>query len=262
MIRARSNPIVSAVLAQKFCGFSRVVPQPGVGRAVSRFVHRLAWLVVVAGCAGPAASTTPPTPTSRAEPAPPTEPAAEPTKPAIEIKRGTAITVDGRATTGEWADAGSLAIETAPGWHVEVRFKHDGTALVFAFANLASAKRDAFRYPEIVLDIKNDGGPMMGTDDHWFHASFQDCAGSAGVNDYKSCVPEGAGWSANNYVSQDAAPELIEISIPFAKLGLTAGQREIGIAFDVTDTMETWSFWPTRAQLAIPATWGHATIVP
>jgi hypothetical protein len=235
--------------------------QPGVRRAVPDLVHRLV-VVAVAGCAGPAAPTTPPTPTSRVEASPPPAETPEAVRPAIEIRRGTPITVDGKATTGEWADAGSLAIETAPGWRVEVRFKHDGTTLVFAFANLASAKRDAFRYPEVVLDIKNDGGPMMSADDHWFHASFRDCASSAGVNDYKSCVPEGAGWSANNYVSQDAAPELIEIAIPFAKLGLTAAHREIGLAFDVTDTMETWSFWPSRAQLAIPATWGRATIVP
>ena len=225
----------------------RVPAQPDGGGGVSSLV-RLA-LVIAAGCAGPAAPATSPPP-------------MEPARSAIAIRHGTAITVDGKPTPGEWADADSLAIETAPGWRVDVRFKHDGSALLFAFANLASARRDAFRYPEIVLDVANDGGPMMGNDDFWFHASFRDCWSSAGVNDYKSCVPEAAGWSANNYASQDAAPEIIEIAIPFAKLALAPDSREIGLAFDVTDTMETWSFWPAGAQLAIPATWGHATIVP
>lgn len=221
--------------------------QPRRHRAVPGFVHRLG-LVAMIGCAGPATPPVTPTPTV--------------TDLAIQITRGTPITVDGKAAPGEWADARSLQIETAPGWHVDVRYKHDGAALLFAFANLASPKRDAFRYPEIVLDIAHDGGPMMGKDDFWFHASFRDCWSSAGVNDYKSCVPEAPGWTANNYASQDAAPELIEIAIPFATLGLELAAKEIGIAFDVTDTMATWSFWPTRAQLAIPATWGRATIVP
>ncbi|HEY5933209.1 MAG TPA: hypothetical protein VIU61_01165 [Kofleriaceae bacterium] len=214
-------------------------------------MHRVLGFVVAIGCSGPSIP---------AGPAGPAVPPAD-VPAAIRITRGTPVTIDGKGGA-EWADAQSLAIETAPGWRVDVRYKHDGTSLLFAFGNLASAKRDAFRYPEVVLDIKHDGGPMMAGDDFWFHASFRDCWSAAGVNDYKSCVPEAGGWSANNYVSQDAAPELVEIAIPFAKLGLPTTQTEIGIAFDVTDTMETWSFWPSRAQLAIPATWGHATIVP
>ena len=229
--------------------------QPARHRAVPGFVHRVLGLVLAGGCASRA-----PTPV---DPPPPIEPTpAEPAPAAIRITRGTPITIDGKAAGAEWADAQSLSIETGPSWRVDVRYKHDGTALLFAFSNLASARRDAFRYPEVVLDIAHDGGPMMGPDDFWFHASFRDCASSAGVNDYKSCVPEATSFSANNYVSQDAAPELIEIAIPFAKLGLQAGEKTIGIAFDVTDTMATWSFWPRHAQLAIPATWGAATIVP
>ena len=211
--------------------------------------YRLASIALAAGCGGSPVATTAPTPTESA-----------PSPSTITIARGRAVTVDGRIGADEWADAASLAIETAPGWSVEARFKHDGTALLFAFTNLE--QRGAFRYPEVVLDVANDGGPMMGADDFWFHASFRDCWSTGKVNDYKSCVPEAPGWSANNYTSQDAAPPVIELAIPLATLALTSEPHELGIAFDVTDTMATWSFWPARAQLAIPATWGHARVVP
>jgi hypothetical protein len=209
-----------------------------------------AWVVVLAcGCSRS------PCPVASPAPAPPTA------EPRNEIRRGTPIVVDGRAGDGEWADAGTLALAVAPAWTVTARYKHDGEALLFAFANLGSPQRDAFRYPELLVDARRDGGIALGEDDFWFHASFRDCWSRGGVNDYKSCTPEAPDWTANNYVAQDAAPEVVELRIPFAMVGVQAG-GEIGLALNVTDTQRAYHFWPSGGQLAVPSTWGAAKLAP
>ena len=208
---------------------------------------RFVTLCLLAACSGA------PKPATPAEQKGPPAPA----RTEIVIARGTAVVIDGVLDPDEWRDAKTVSLEVEPGWSATVRFKHDGTALAFAFDGLRRGE-DA-RYPEIMLDAKHDGGLVWTADDWWFHASFRDCWSAGKYNDYASCIAEAANFRANNYVDQNASPAAIEIAIPFATLGVASGQ-EVGIAFDLTDTMKTWSMWPARAQLAVPASWGTARI--
>ena len=170
--------------------------------------------------------------------------------------------MDGQAAPGEWDDAGELTMEVAPGWTSRVRYKHDGQNLLVAFANLGSAAGDAFVYPEILLDAKNDGGLVWGPDDWWFHASWADCWSSGKYNDYESCrSEEKPPFEANNYTDQKAAPAWIEIQVPMSAVQLTPG-APFRIAFVVTDTRREYFLWPQRAQLGIPASWADARALP
>ena len=189
--------------------------------------------------------------------------APQPAQPAsiaaneLVIPRGTAVEIDGKLGPDEWRDARLVTLAVEPGWSAMIRCKHDGTTLAFAFDSLRRGE-DA-RFPEIMFDAKHDGGLVWTADDWWFHASFRDCWSAGKYNDYTSCTAEAASFRANNYVDQNAAPAAIEITIPFATLGVASGQ-DVGIAFDLTDTQATWSMWPARAQLAVPASWGTARI--
>jgi len=203
-------------------------------------------------------------PTSTADPEPaagrgPAAPTAGPEK--LEIRRGTPITIDGRAAQGEWDDAATLTVEVAPGWTSTVRYKHDGSNLLVAFANLGSG-RGTFVYPELVLDARNDGGLVWGADDWWFHASWADCWAHGSYNDYDSCRSEAKPpFEANNYVDRAQAPEWIELQIPMATVLLTPSSA-FRLAFVLTDTRREYSLWPARAQLGIPASWADARAVP
>ena len=152
-------------------------------------------------------------------------------------------------------EAATLPLVVEPGWTSTVSYKHDGEKLVFTFDALGTDPN--FRYPEVMIDAKQDGGLVWGEDDWWFHASFRDCWSSGKYNDYKSCVNEAPSWSANNYTDQTKAPASIEIAIPVATIG---SPKAIGIALDLTDTQTKYAMWPAGAQLAVPATWGTARI--
>jgi len=204
--------------------------------------------------AGPTSSTAP---AAAAD----SEPPALTGSAKLAIRRGAPVTIDGRAAPAEWDDAGTLSVEIAPGWTSTVRYKHDGTNLLVAFANLGSG-RGTFVYPEVVLDAKNDGGLVWGPDDWWFHASWADCWAHGSYNDYESCRSEAKPpFEANNYTDQKVAPEWIELQIPMGTVLLTPGSA-FRMAFVLTDTRRDYSLWPIRAQLGIPASWADAVAEP
>jgi len=212
-----------------------------------------------AGCAAQSAAPSTSTPAAASAETPAPKPVG-PEK--LEVRRGVAVTADGRAAPGEWDDAAELTIEVAPGWSSTVRYKHDGTNLLVAFANLGSKSGDAFVYPEVVLDPKNDGGLVWGADDWWFHASWADCWAHGSYNDYKSCN-SGAKppFEANNYTDQKVAPEWIELQIPMSTVQLAPGSS-FRLGFVVTDTRREYFLWPARAQLGVPASWADARALP
>lgn len=211
-------------------------------------------ICLAAGCTSPSGASAP----AAASPAAAGAPAAPDT---LEIRRGAAIEVDGRAAPGEWDDAATVTVEVAPGWTSTVRYKHDGSNLLVAFANLGSG-RGTFVYPEVLLDAKNDGGLVWGADDWWLHASWADCWAHGSYNDYDSCRSEAKPpFEANNYVDQSRAPEWIELRIPMATVLLTPSSQ-FRLAFVLTDTRRDYSLWPARAQLGIPASWADARTVP
>jgi hypothetical protein len=226
----------------------------------SPFLRVALLMCIGVGCTTP--SDVRPASTTEVAPVATTAPKAPSGPEKIEVRRGAAVTVDGRAAPGEWDDAGEVKVEVAPGWTSTVRYKHDGTNLLVAFANLGSKAGDAFVYPEVVLDAKNDGGLVWGPDDWWFHASWADCWSHGSYNDYESCrSEEKPPFEANNYVDQRVAPEWIELQIPLSTVQLTPSSS-FRLGFVLTDTRREYMLWPARAQLGIPASWADARAVP
>lgn len=177
--------------------------------------------------------------------------------PKLAIPRGRTPKVDGKAGEGEWDDAHSLSLGVAEGYAVTVRVKHDGESLWVAFEGL---RGEPLRVPEVLLDVGNDKLKAWGEDDWWVHASASDCANRGRFNDYSTCTKSAEGWEANNFLpGQEAPPQLMELRIPFALVGLKVA-TPVGLAFDVTDTRERWNLWPRWAELEVPATWAEATL--
>jgi hypothetical protein len=174
----------------------------------------------------------------------------------IELPRGRAPVVDGIISPGEWDDAAMVEIAVEPGWEVPVRVKHDGHALYVAFANLKPG--EAERYPEVLLAVRGTRDGAWTTNDWWLHASYQDCEGQGVFNNYQ-CSPTKPGWEANNFPLDP--PGAIEFRISFDRIGFDpADVGEIGVAFNVTDTREVWSFWPRLATLEDPGSWAPARV--
>lgn len=187
----------------------------------------------------------------------------------LRIRRGKPIVVDGAIQPGEWDDADRLHLQVAKDWVVEVRYKHDGTNFVLAFSGLTKAGRDPARpdsrFPELLIDPQNGKSAAWQKGQWWLHTSFNDCEGNGEPNVYRRdgkfmCAKEKPGWQANNFPLE--IPGIVEMQVSFEKLGIQPGGKAIGLALNVTDTSAIWTFWPERARLESPATWGEAVIVP
>jgi hypothetical protein len=180
---------------------------------------------------------------------------ADPAPESLTIRPGPAPVVDGNLSPGEWGDAGSVLIEVRPGWTVAARFRHDAENLYIAFTNLKHG--DEERYPEVLIGTGTERAAQWQPTDHWFHASYRVCDASGRPNDYGSCMTERAGWTATTYPISAAGT--IEMRISYERIGLVAGEdRQIRIAFTVTDTREQWSFWPRDASMLSSLRWAAA----
>lgn len=177
--------------------------------------------------------------------------------PGVTMPRGRSITLDGRNAPGEWADAMEVPIRVEADWVVHARLKHDGEHLLVGFFGLRSG---SIRVPEVMIDARHDGGNVWKADDWWFHASAGDCASAGRFNDYSTCAPEAADWSATN-VRGMTFPEVMELRIPMRLVGIAPGQT-VGMALNVTDTRTIWNLWPGAAQVAVPSSWARVLIEP
>jgi hypothetical protein len=175
----------------------------------------------------------------------------------ITIAPGSTVQIDGTMTGGEWDDAGSMHIRVSAVYSIEVRFKHDGESLLFAFSGFQPSPT---RVPEVLLDVSNEKPFVWTTHQWWFHASGNDCWSQGRYNAWDTCVPESLEWEANN---PPWPADAFEMRIPLETLGLVLEEwTTIGISLNVTDTDRKWNMWPSGAQLGIPKSWGEAVIVP
>ena len=175
---------------------------------------------------------------------------------AIVIPKGNAIIVNGIISSGEWDDANSTQIVSANNKIVKVLFKHDDSSLLFAFLdNLGSAN---FRFPEIILDIKNDKSQTWMDDDWWFHVSSTNCYHKGKPNIYDNCKDNPPDWDANNF--SVTLPDTVEIIIPYMLVGIDSNTKFIGFAFDVTNTYSAWEYFPPETDSLNPSTWATGII--
>ncbi len=163
------------------------------------------------------------------------------------------LKIDGILAPGEWDDAKTAEITVEEGWVVNVFYKNDADNLYVAFTNLKPQSGEL--YPEIRLDVNNDKSSSWKSDDWWFHTSYNNCEMRGGYNIWSTCERAKLGWSGNIFPL--TTPGTVEIRIEYEKLGLVSGEaRDIGVAFDVTDTRTKWKFWPSSASMYNPSTWG------
>jgi hypothetical protein len=178
----------------------------------------------------------------------------------IDIEHGSTPVIDGVFSSGEWRDANSIKISVEPGWTVQVFFKHDNSNLFISYTNLVDNGKK--RYPELLLNMTGKTS-SWNRDCWWFHASYNDCEGKGEYSVYAfgdkgSCQKDHADWSASNFPLTPQGS--IEMKIPYAKIGLVPSDGQtIGIAFDVTDAISKWHFWPIGAEIESPSTWAIAT---
>jgi hypothetical protein len=184
----------------------------------------------------------------------------------IRIPAGTAVSVDGIESRGEWDDAARITILVSRDWEVPVRFKHDSENLYFVFENVVAGKQRLF--PEILLDPQYRKSWAWQEGQWWLHVSNNLCEGNGEANVYVrggifQCAHQKDGWAGNNPPGSNT--KTIEVSVSFRKLGIRPerGSR-IGIAFDMTnatgDERQQWFFWPPQAKLLAPVSWGSAVL--
>jgi hypothetical protein len=184
------------------------------------------------------------------------------TESILRVPGGSGVVIKGELGPGEWSDAKSINIEVEPGWKVTILFKHDSRNLYFAFEGLVRDQDK--RFPELLIDPQGTRSKTWRRGEWWLHSSFNLCEGNGDFNVYErrgvfQCSQEKTGWSANHFPLTAAGA--MEIQISLAKLDLTPKKgTNFGLAIDLTDTQEHWTFWPTNAQLAHPNTWGKAVL--
>ncbi len=184
------------------------------------------------------------------------------TESILRVPGGSGVVINGELGPGEWSDAKSINIEVEPGWKVTILFKHDSRNLYFAFEGLVRGQDR--RFPELLIDPQGTRSKTWRRGEWWLHSSFNLCEGNGDFNVYErrgvfQCSQEKTGWSANHFPLTAAA--VMEMQISLAMLDLTPKKgTNFGLAIDLTDTQEHWTFWPTNAHLAHPNTWGKAVL--
>jgi len=183
-------------------------------------------------------------------------PAADST---LEFRRGGTVVIDGEEGVGEWSDAEAITIQAAGG-PVRVRFKHDGSRLLFAFTGLTMSP---LRVAEVLLDVDGKGGETWSPDDLWVHVSYSNCFVRGIYGAYDRCEESRTLIRATNFQGNDRAPAILEVSVPIALVQFPAGlPARFRVAFVVTDTRRAWELSPAHASHLRPASWAPARIRP
>jgi hypothetical protein len=171
------------------------------------------------------------------------------------IPSGPAVTVDGVISPGEWDHAARVEISVTKDWVVPVLAQHDDKNLYIAFTGLNQRHGATERYPEVLVDSRNERTLFWQPGQWWLHASYNLCESNRRPDDYSTCKPTQSGWNATRFPLKSAS----EFAISLDKLALSAG-KPFGIAFDVTDTHGQWNFWPSTGKIKIPMSWQKAQL--
>ncbi|NLZ15039.1 MAG: hypothetical protein GXY29_12760 [Thermotogaceae bacterium] len=178
----------------------------------------------------------------------------------LTIPLGIGINPDGKMDLMEWEDALQLEIVVPGRKNVNVFVKHDGNCLCLCFQLFNPSVRSVL-FPEVLIDPGYNRSAIWMTDDWWLHVSGSDCESIGKLNDYNDCALIQEDWIAEpNYPTGAAGNvELIEMMIPFSKIGLTIG-APFGFSLFVTNTVNLWKGWPETAKEEMPSSWASAIL--
>ena len=183
----------------------------------------------------------------------------------LNIPAGKPVVIDGEISKGEWDDANFVEIRIREDWRVRVGAKHDFKNLYFVFEGVTHGEERLF--PEILIDPGNWKTTVWKKGQWWFHISNNLCEGNGEPNAYEKkgvfqCAHKKNGWDGNNPAGEQI--DAIEVLIAFAKLKDLSFEKPFGIAFDMTnaagDQKQRWYFWPPKAEVMSPSSWGQASI--
>lgn len=172
----------------------------------------------------------------------------------FDIPFGPTVSNDGVASAGEWDLRHQIPLGAGDTFFI----KHDGLNLCVGY------KRSSARllFPELLIDQGNSKAADW-VRQQWYHVSGTDCFSDLQYADYgtSSCAVTFTDWDAQpNFMDPRRVPEFIEIKIPFNKLQInySGGERELGIAFALTDAQNPRPqvTWPESIDVLSPATWG------
>ncbi len=169
------------------------------------------------------------------------------------------VSIDGTLQNAEWQHAHRAVIPVNASDSVSVRYKHDNTAMYFAFTGKLESANALF--PEILTDAANVGGASWSNGQWWLHVSATDCEHNGAYGIYNDCKLIQPGWEAGpNFTAGAPVTDTVEIKIPFTKVGFnTATMDTMRIAFVATNTANVFMLFPASANRHQPATWAKAT---
>ncbi len=189
--------------------------------------------------------------------------------PAVQglvIPRTTAIvTANGMFQPGEWDQAATQTIFIRSDFQVTLYYQADDEFVYFAFENvggpgdinLVNMVMADTLFPEIFINVNPPDGQAFGNDNHWFHASFQDCYQQGLFNVAIGCnffLPD---WQANNFPL--ASPGITEIRIAYSRLNITPEQTPaIGLLATMTSSLlgiMAYNNWPAGSDVSNPSSW-------
>ena len=167
---------------------------------------------------------------------------------------------EGTISPGEWDAAPTVSVPTGTGQFCTVAVACDSWGLYLAFMdNLESAGR----FPELLLDPAHDRTVVWNADDRWFHVSATACHHQGEYGVYDDCSPMPSDWSAHPIMnSGPPSTDAIEVAIPWWYLmGSTPQSGDtLGFGLVLTNTVNTWTMWPSGAGHLAPDSWGHLVI--
>lgn len=169
------------------------------------------------------------------------------------------VSIDGILQNAEWQHAHKALIQVNTSDSITVLYKHDNTAMYFAFTGKLESANALF--PEILTDAANAGGASWSNGQWWLHVSATDCEHNGAYGVYNDCKLTQPGWEAGpNFAAGAPVTDTVEIKIPFTKVGFnTATMDTMGIAFVATNTANVFKLFPASANRNQPVTWAKAT---
>lgn len=170
-----------------------------------------------------------------------------------------AVTIDGVMSASEWDAAETIQINVNTTDKVGVKFKHDNTAMYFAFYGKLESANALF--PEVLIDPQNIGGNSWSVGQWWFHVSATDCENDTTYGSYSNCMTVQPDWEgAPNFSAGAPMTDTVEIRIPFSKVGFnTMTMDTMGMVLMVTNTLSAFHTYPSSADKDVPSTWMKAT---
>ena len=167
------------------------------------------------------------------------------------------LNADGNQGEGELDGTMEVQLSGAHG-NATVNVAHDGNGLFCAFSGALQAQ---FQLPEVLIDPTLDRSDEWRANHIWVHVSGSDCYSVGEHSNYDNCAQEQPDWIGLPNLGQSGVVTYIEIYLPFDFLGIIADDfAGLGLAFDVTNTAGSYSYWPATADIDRPSTWSFVIL--